>query len=148
MKTAKVHRSRSLRFVITPMIDIVFLLIIFFLVASHFVKSETQEAVDLPAATQAAHLQESSPRRLVITITDQEVYLVAGRDITWPELEGIILETEDRSGKLNEKNEREVRIRGDASSQYQLVKPILMACAQAGIQKVSFAVVPAESGSP
>ena len=144
MKSAKVPRSRSLRFMITPMIDIVFLLIIFFLVTTHFVKSETLETVELPAATQATNQEEVSQRRLVITITSQEQYFVAGRVVTWPELEGIILEAESQAGKPKEKKEREVRIRGDASSRYELVKPILMACAQAGIQKVSFAVVPAE----
>lgn len=148
MKTAKVHRSRSLRFVITPMIDIVFLLIIFFLVATHFVKSETQETVDLPAATQATNEEEIAARRIIITITDQDKYLVGGRFLTWPELEGIILETEDQSGKPNKDQQREVRIRGDASSQYHLVKPILMACAQAGIKKVSFAVVPVDKKKP
>ncbi len=144
MKTAKVPRSRSLRFIITPMIDIVFLLIIFFLVTTHFVKSETLETVDLPAATQATNEEEVSARRLVITITKEEQYLVAGRVVSWPELEGIILETESGTGKSKEKKDREVRIRGDAASRYELVKPILMACAEAGIQKVSFAVVPAE----
>ncbi len=144
MKTAKVPRSRSLRFMITPMIDIVFLLIIFFLVTTHFVKSETLETVDLPAATLAAHEEEVAARRLVITITKEGEYLAAGRVLTWPQLEGIILETEHDAGKSKEKKEREVRIRGDAASRYELVKPILLACAQAGIRKVSFAVVPAE----
>ena len=144
MKTAKVPRSRSLRFMITPMIDIVFLLIIFFLVTTHFVQSETLETVDLPAATQATNEKEIATHRLVITINKKGEYLVAGRVISWPQLEGIILEAEGGVGKLKENKRREVRIRGDAASRYELVKPILMACAQAGIRKVSFAVVPAE----
>ena len=145
MKTAKVTRSRSLRFAITPMIDVVFLLIIFFLVTTHFVKSETEETVDLPVATQATNEPEQATRRLVITINAQEKYLVNSRVITWPALESIILETETGTVKDESADPREVRIRGDSSSQYQLVKPILMACAQAGIQKVSFAVIPEET---
>jgi len=41
----------SLGFNMTPMIDVVFLLIIFFLVSSHLAQQETQLELDLPEAT-------------------------------------------------------------------------------------------------
>lgn len=139
MKIASVTRSRSLRFAITPMIDVVFLLIIFFLVTAHFVKSETQATVELPVAQAANRLEETEANRLVITITAEGDYSVLGRTVSWPELEAIILSYEQGSGQT----EREIRIRGDQVVKYQLVKPILIASAQAKISKLSFSVMPA-----
>ncbi len=139
MKIASVTRSRSLRFAITPMIDVVFLLIIFFLVTAHFVKSETHATVELPVAHAANRLEESEANRLVITITADGNYSVMGRMVSWPELEAIILSHEQ--GKGTGQTEREIRIRGDQVVKYQLVKPILIASAQAKISKISFSVM-------
>ena len=41
-------RSKEVGFNMTPMIDVVFLLIIFFLVSSHLAKQESQMEIDLP----------------------------------------------------------------------------------------------------
>lgn len=142
MKAALVPRSRSLRFAITPMIDIVFLLIIFFLVSTHFVQSETQAPVELPLATQASSEEEVVPQRLVITVSADGTYTVSGRVLIWPDIEAMILQ----SGKNDEPAaEREIRIRGDRATQYEFIKPILIACAQVGITRISFSVLPDQS---
>ena len=71
-----VRRTSQLRFNITPLIDIVFLLIIFFLVASHFVRSELQEPIELPAAREGESEPNEIARRLVITIDSANRYLI------------------------------------------------------------------------
>ncbi len=139
MKPATAPRSRSLRFAITPMIDIVFLLIIFFLVATHFVKSETLEPVELPEASQAEDPEASSPHRMTITIREDGSYILNGRTLEWLELESILLQVE----KPREQDaELEVRLRGDARAEYRYIKPILEACAKANLTKVGFTVLP------
>ena len=71
------QRERSgLRVNITPLIDVVFLLIIFFLVASHFIRSETREPVNLPEATQGEDEESENPRRLVVTVNREGVKFV------------------------------------------------------------------------
>ncbi|MBM4074764.1 MAG: biopolymer transporter ExbD, partial [Planctomycetes bacterium] len=45
MRLPSTQIQRGLTFNITPLIDVVFLLIIFFLVASHFIRNETLEPV-------------------------------------------------------------------------------------------------------
>ena len=132
-------QKRGLRFNITPLIDVVFLLIIFFLVASHFVRNEKLEAVELPAATQSEADREDSPRRLVVTITSNERLVVAGREVDLPELEQMIL-----AGRERGQGRFEVRIRGDRAVPYRLIESILLACAKAGVTDVKFAVVEAE----
>ena len=69
MKVPTRKREHGLQFNVTPLIDVVFLLIIFFLVASHFVRAENQESVDLPKATQADDQADESLNRLVVTVT-------------------------------------------------------------------------------
>ncbi|HUG18627.1 MAG TPA: biopolymer transporter ExbD, partial [Planctomycetaceae bacterium] len=54
---------------ITSLIDVIFLLIIFFLAASHFVKSEAREKIDLPAAIEGEDEQNETGGRLIVTIS-------------------------------------------------------------------------------
>lgn len=135
MKIPTRQRSRGLKFNITPLIDIVFLLIIFFLAASHFVRSESAEAVELPAATQKEDRDES-PKRLVITITADQQMHVAGHVVELPGVERMI-----SAGADEDADQFEVHIRGDRSVPYKLVEPIMLACARSGVTKFKFAVI-------
>ena len=64
------HRQRpgGPYFNITPMIDVVFLLVIFFLFTAHFAQNEQVEAVELPRASEVADGPET-PRRMIVSIT-------------------------------------------------------------------------------
>jgi biopolymer transport protein ExbD len=137
MKIPGRDRGRGLNFDITPLIDIVFLLIIFFLAASHLVRNEAAEAVELPTATQSETDPEETPRRLVITIPADQTLHLGARELTQQELEQALL-----AEGMGEPNQAlEVRIRADKSVPYQVVEPILVACAKAQISKVKFAVL-------
>jgi len=135
MKIPTRTRPPGLRFNITPMIDIVFLLIIFFLVASHFVHSETADAVELPTATQ--HDDRESPHRLVITIPADQRYRVAGRELPIEEVDQVIA----AAGRQPESSTFEVQIRGDRSVPYKFIEPILLSCARAGVRNVKYKVL-------
>ena len=67
--------QRGLQFNITPLIDVVFLLIIFFLVASHFIRNEQVEQVELPTATQGKDEDEAASRIVITVATDQRLML-------------------------------------------------------------------------
>ena len=59
----------SVGFNMTPMIDVVFLLIIFFLVSSHLARQEVQLDLDLPPATSGhAPEEDESVRRVVVNV--------------------------------------------------------------------------------
>lgn len=138
MKIPTRQRERGLNFNVTPLIDIVFLLIIFFLAASHLARSELVDDVALPSATEVAEEVEQPPRRLTVTVTAARAMSVAGQPVDIPTLEQLIL-----AGHL-EQDARgfEVRIRGDAAVPYDAIEPILLACARAGVSKTGFAVLP------
>lgn len=131
------QRARgSLGINMTPMIDIVFLLIIFFLVSSHMVKQDAQLKLDLPQAA-SGHLEtdESRPRVTVNVLPDGQVQL-AGQAVGAEDLARRLGHERRRSGE-----DLEVRIRADRKVPYATVEPILIACAQASIWNVTFAVL-------
>ena len=65
----------------TPMIDVVFQLIIFFLLSSHLAKQETQLALPLPAAESGRPTQPSEQPRLTVNVLADGTLLVAGRPV-------------------------------------------------------------------
>jgi len=67
---------------LTPLIDIVFLLVIFFLVASHAARTESTEPVDLPTIGEAEDDRIEVPRRLVVTVTSDQSLHVGGRIVS------------------------------------------------------------------
>lgn len=124
-----------MRFNITPLIDVVFLLVIFFLVTAHFAQSEPVEAVELPQATQVAQGSESA-RRMVVTVTHEGSMYVKGRQITTEEFELLLHEnTQGRSADY------EVRIRSDQSVPYERIEPLLLASLRAGVTNIGFHVL-------
>jgi biopolymer transport protein ExbD len=137
MKAPSMTRSRSVSFNVTSLIDIVFLLIIFFLVASHVARSEAVEPVDLPKISDPAGDEEESPLRIVVTVMADRSMWVGGRQVLLPQVEQLILSAAQES-----LNQVEVRIRADHAATYLEIEPILLACAQFGVTRVGFAVLP------
>jgi biopolymer transport protein ExbD len=124
----------------TPMIDVVFLLIIFFLLSSHLAQQETQLEMDLPRAASGERLQQDDVRRVVVNVLPGErpggQIMVGGRLLDQSELADVISYESRRSGA-----QLEVRIRCDRQVPYGVVEPIMLACARAGVWRVTFAVV-------
>ena len=127
-------RGQGLAFDITPLIDIVFLLVIFFLVASHFAQRENQLAVDLPDLQDTTEYEESR-RRLVVTITANRALHVGDQPCDLFHIETILQEdaAEDSANY-------EVQIRGDASTPYSVIEPLMLLCAEHGVTRVGFKV--------
>ena len=71
----------------TPMIDVVFLLIIFFLVSSHLARQEVHMQLDLPAAGNGQELLDLEKPSLVVNVTTSRKLLVRGHALTPSELE-------------------------------------------------------------
>lgn len=137
MRTPTVKHTRSVSFNVTSLIDIVFLLVIFFLVASHVARSDAVEAVELPEAREVQRDDEQTPQRIVVTVMADRSLHVGGRAVTLPQLEQLIL-----TAKSESKTPFEVRIRSDRNATYADIEPIMLACARLGVSRVGFAVLP------
>lgn len=130
-------RRHGLQFNITPLIDIIFLLIIFFLAVSHFVRSESFEPVDLPEATQNVDQDEQSPQKLVVTVKQDGSTFISGVPAEFVDVEQRII-----AGHVEAGEKFEVRIRGDKNVPFKKIKPLMLACARAGVGKFGFKVLP------
>ncbi|MGD9854278.1 MAG: ExbD/TolR family protein [Planctomycetaceae bacterium] len=134
MKVPQRERPPGIRFNVTPLIDVVFLLVIFFLVTAHFAQNEQLEAVELPQASAAADGSESA-LRMVVSVTADGSLFVKGRPIAPEEFELLLHEnTQGRSADY------EVRIRSDQSVPYEKVEPLLLGSLRAGVTKIGFNV--------
>jgi len=118
----------------TPMIDVVFLLIIFFLVSSHLARQESQLPLPLPAADAGEEVVVERDRVVVNLLGDGKVML-SGREVNADELQRR-LSNEVAAGK----QDLEVRIRSDRDVAFQFVQPILLAISKARVSNVTFAV--------
>lgn len=137
MKIPQRARQRGLSPQMTPLIDIVFLLNIFFLVASYFIRNQAQEEIELPTASQAENLDEGQAR-LTVTI-DATGQLFLGTNpidrLQFDEqLTAAVLEAEGRPFEL--------RLRGDQRTPFEEIEPLLMSAAKNQVTSLRFAVRP------
>lgn len=142
MAVAPSRRRTSLHLNLTPLIDVVFQLVIFFLATSHLARVESQQAVDLPTAESGQREKTSSPRRIVVTVQPDERVYFAGNAITRAGFTEILR----REAAERADQEVEIRIRADRDVAYRAVEPLLIECVRNGFRRVTFAVL--QKGEP
>ena len=124
---------------ITPLIDVVFLLLIFFMVSSNFVQKQVV-SVTLPT-TEAATASVSNAIEIVLDTSG--TYFVAGEPVG-DERDQLLTALRSVVGSLDAQalSEQPIEIRADASATHQSVVRALDVCATLGLVRVSLATVP------
>ena len=112
----------------TPLIDVVFLLMIFFLVASRLEEADRFIDVVLPKASAARPLT-SRPSEFIINIDREGRYYVGAKPTALDEL-GQALK---QAGADNPQRQK-VIVRADENVQHRFVVGAMNACVQAGIE--------------
>lgn len=112
----------------TPMIDMVFLLLIFFLVATTFHQEEREMQVALPKANATGPVSVSL-RELIINVDSEGGIVVGGRTVGVDDLRAMIQE----AVKVNP--DQKVSVRGDRATAYANVVRVLDVCKSGGIQE-------------
>lgn len=121
---------------LTPLIDIVFLMLIFFMVSTTFLR-QAELQVALPEASEEP--SEAATKPLELTINKQGRVFLDGRPLVNNQTETI------RRALVEAKGEQEslpLIIRADAGAEHQRVVSALDAAGQAGLNRVSIATVP------
>jgi len=113
---------------LTPLIDIVFLLLIFFLVATRFAEEERELDVLLPDASEAQPLTEK-PRELFVNIDEKGHYYVTGKTLTIAELHPVL-----ETAYVNNPGRASVVIRADKRCDWEFVVAAMNACNKAKIR--------------
>lgn len=114
----------------TPMIDCVFLLLIFFMVTTVFTQTQLLK-ITLPRAKNFDLLDQ---KKLNVVISSDGQYDCNGMLVSRDELPGRLQEEKDRTGSAN------VIIRGDEEASHGLVLEVMKMAAVAGIGKIDLAI--------
>ncbi len=123
---------------LTPMIDVVFLLLIFFMVTTTF-NQQTSIKINLPEAN--SEQAESNEKQLVLTINAKGIYFVTGEDDLPHQLINQEPSTLKRAIVQFAKKSREIPIiiSADALTPHQAVVTALDIVSQLGFNRVTFA---------
>lgn len=111
----------------TPLIDVVFQLLLFFLVATRFAAEDRELDVMLPAASEAKPLI-AQPRELFVNIDHQGQYFIQGKIVSGDEVEHIL-----RQAAVDNPANQSVIIRADRRVQLDAAVFVMNACNKAGI---------------
>jgi len=114
----------------SPMIDMVFLLLIFFIVASIVVEDKVR--VDIPSAVYAK-VPEKITDRVVISINKREELFVGTTKVSIDELKGLVEKAVEADPKVR------VMIREDGDVEYKVSDEVMTACGDAGAVDMIFA---------
>ncbi len=116
---------------LTPLIDVVFLLLIFFLVTSEFEDEERRLDIVLPSASSATPMTRK-PREIVIDVDAEGQIYLRGKEVQWEELERLLT----AAVADNPANQSAI-IRADASTSFQPVVSVMDICNRTGIADYS-----------
>ena len=118
---------------ITPLIDVVFLLLIFFMVSTTFDK-QTKLKVDLPEAS-AEILPDERRENIAITIDAKGHFYVNDEELITHDVETLRRTLQKIS---DGHKDLPIVITGDRSAPYQAALTVMDAASQLGMQSVSF----------
>ncbi|QDS96187.1 biopolymer transport protein ExbD [Roseimaritima multifibrata] len=127
---------------LTPLIDVVFLLLIFFLVTSEFEEEERKLDIVLPSATSASPMTTQT-KEFVIDINAKGETHVGGKRMAMPELEELLT----RAVADNPTNQSVV-IRADKEVPFQPVVSVMDLCNRTGVSDYSVTTQDGPEGTP
>lgn len=119
---------------LTPMVDVVFLLLVFFLAATTLARREVELDLRLPEARSGT--AAGSGRQLVVNVFADGRFVVDGRELTLEALRQVLGAAQQRDP------DQAVLVRGDDAARFGVGLQVLDACRLARIQKVDFAALP------
>ena len=117
---------------LAPMIDILLLLLSFFIISYQFTRSETELKVSVPTAQEGAEPERQSGEIIINVLTDGALR-VEGASVD-------LIQLHDKLSAIAKQFKNQpVRIRGDGKVAYQRIVEVIDTCQKAGIWNISFA---------
>ncbi|MBA2590564.1 MAG: biopolymer transporter ExbD [Alphaproteobacteria bacterium] len=128
----------------TPLVDVMLVMLIIFLVTIPVVL----KAVNLTLPTYRNIVTQTKPENIVIAVTEDEQTYYNNVPVDQLTLKRNFVDALKRAQATN-KPFPEVHIRGDKGVRFEAIGRVILACQQAGIQKVGFITEPhaLEAGS-
>ena len=132
----KINKDDEQSINLTPLIDIVFLLIIFFMVGTRFSELNEQEKsiqLEVPQVSEAVALT-AAPKKRVINVLQDGTIVLDKQTVSLNELYDELCETKNQYQQMG------VIVRGDANSVYQNVANVIGTCKRAEISDLNISV--------
>ena len=119
-------------FQLAPMIDIIFLLLAFFIVTYQMTDNEKVMEISLPAASEGKAKQRDNLEKVINIHADGRI-VIDQKPYTLDELQA-------KMGNLVRVNKSQpIRVRGDEKTEYKHIVDVINRCSKAGIWNISFA---------
>ena len=119
---------------ISSMIDVMFILIIFFLVTTTFKEEEVDHLVKLPVESRNQSLTQTAGNLIKVNIRDNGAYVVMGQAVTEEKL------TEWMQEEREKKPEIKVLVRCDKESKHLCLANVMSICRFVGVPEANIAV--------
>ncbi len=120
----------------TPMIDIVFQLIIFFVCTVQLEKDAINEKIRLAMAPHGPAVEQKDPFMVTIDVDDRGQISIARRPMSVALLQQVLRRTVADYGRTVP-----ITIRGDGHSRHADIKNVMDSCSRAGVWKIQFAAI-------
>ena len=130
------RHEEDLQTPITAMIDIVFQLIIYFVVTSSVDKDMVDESIKLAEASHSPAVETSDPRMVVINVSDRGRVNIALQPLNMAQLEQMLLAMKIQSG-----NSIPILIRCDGNTRFDYVDQVMQRAARVGLYRVRIAAM-------
>ena len=141
MNFRKQHSIEPTPMQLAPLVDVLFLLVIFFAVTSHYARQEQVMDISVPAAQEGKNKESRQVGEIIINIKTKGEILVNGQTLS--ELE--LLDKLHNIAAIYK--DQAVILRGDELTDYKHVIRVLDTCQKAGIWNIAFATR-REEGQP
>ena len=120
----------------TPMIDIVFQMIIFFVCTVQLEKDAVNEKIRLAMAPHGPMVMQKNPLTITIDVDGRGQISIAHRGMSRNTLKAVLKKTVSQYGHIVP-----VVIRGDDRTRHEDVKRIMNVCTEIGIWKIKFEAI-------
>src|SRR5690554_1648767 len=119
-------------FQMAPMIDMVFLLVIFFMTASHLNSTKNLD-LNIPTAT-SGNIPKERPDRWTVNVMSDGAIFSGQQAVSLDELRSMV------AGRIEREPDTKVYLRADQSTPHRDVRLVMNAMAEAGVDDFIFGV--------
>ena len=127
-----------------PLLDVVFQLLMFFMICVNFVTEQVNAAIKLPTAQSARPMAKSETDVLYLNLNGKGLLEVPGEEFPLPQTQWRLYlknQFEDRKGFARERTGKDevktkVVIRADKDNEYKQVYNLMQLCRQVGFRKL------------
>jgi biopolymer transport protein ExbD len=137
LRSAGVGMGEDLEMDMSPMIDLTFLLLIFFMVSSHLITVQIDRRVNPPTAKNSQVAKDAAGRVVVNILADGTIWAQDKIELT--STEAITAYIDEARVRFEEAGvQTRLNLRADADVDTRIVKRVVQAAAEAGVVEVIF----------